>query len=91
MEIADLPSENDAAAVLKFAMSFNGYKHHGSFGACAEAATQRKRDTVEAVRNELFFMCRTARHQGNNGYLETYRELRPILLELLRRSADRQP
>ncbi len=89
MRIADLPAEDDADGILEFVRSFNGYAFHGSFEACAEAAAQAKRETLESIRNELFFFWRASVHQGSGdgGVIELYRQLRPLLAERLDRSA----
>lgn len=77
----ELPPENDPAAVFAFAMSFNGYDHFGSFEASADAARARTRDSLVALRNELFFEARASRHRGDDLFLETYRDLLPFLRE----------
>lgn len=76
---SDLPPDNDPDAVFAFAMSFNGYEHYGSFEASADAARAKTRDSLEALRNELFFAARASRHRGDDLFLETYRDLRPLL------------
>jgi hypothetical protein len=73
-----LRDPNDTEAVRECAASFNGYEHFGSFAACADEAKARKRDTLIALRNELFFAYRAANHQGNSDYVELYRELLPL-------------
>jgi hypothetical protein len=75
----ELPPENDPDAVFAFAMSFNGYQHYGSLEASAEAAGKRKRDSLEALRNELFFSARASRARDDDQYLETYRDILPLL------------
>ena len=80
---ADLPDADDARAIFQFAMTFNGYTHFGSFEECAEHAHARTRDTLTAIRNELFFAARSARHGGDEVYVETYRQLLPLLREKL--------
>jgi hypothetical protein len=87
MGFADLPAEDDLEGILDFLLGFNGYRFHDSFEACAEAAAQRKRDTIDSIRNELFLHWRASVHQGAGlaGVLDLYRELRPIMVELLNR------
>jgi hypothetical protein len=75
----DLPPADDPDAVFAFAMSFNGYQHYGSLEASAEAARTRARDTLEALRNELFFSARASRARDDEAYLETYRDILPLL------------
>ena len=62
-------------------MTFNGYEHYGSFDASAEAARAKTRDSLEALRNELFFAARASRHRGDDLFLDTYRDLLPLLRE----------
>ena len=83
MKFADLPDPDDRDAVLRFALSFSGYSHHGSFEACARAAHERKRETLNDLRNELFFSQRASNHLGTNDFLHTYRELLPHFERLL--------
>jgi hypothetical protein len=75
----DLPPEDDPSAVFAFAMSFNGYQHYGSFEASAGTARKAERDTLEALRNELSFSARASKHRGDDRFLETYREILPLL------------
>ena len=74
----DLPDENIRDAVVKFALSFNGYDHHGSFEAAAQAATSKRRETLEDLRNELFMAFRSSNHRQDDHFLDVYRELRPL-------------
>jgi hypothetical protein len=78
-----LPPLGDAAAIFAFGMSFDGYEAFGSFEACAAAAKARKRETLEDLRNELFFACRASRHMGDHSYVSDYAELRPLFVRLL--------
>ncbi|MQY49512.1 hypothetical protein GAO09_26100 [Rhizobiales bacterium RZME27] len=64
-------------------MSFNGYKHFGSFQAAADAANAQRRDTLEDLRNELFMASRGSNHRGDNEFLDVYRELLPFFERLL--------
>lgn len=85
MKESDLPDPEDRSAVLKFAASFNGYQHFGSFKNCADEAKARKRSTVIDLRNELFFFYRAANHQGEPcGVVECYRELLPYFRLMLK-------
>lgn len=64
-------------------MSFNGYEHFGSSSASMQAAKQKKRTTLIDVRNELFASAPASRHMDNEDFLDRYRELFPILRELI--------
>ena len=78
-----LPNPTDRQAVFTFAMEFNGYEYFGSSEAAFAAARERRRSTLEDVRNELFLAARASRHGGNEDYLDRYRELLPIIQRLL--------
>ncbi|ANU06997.1 hypothetical protein [Paraurantiacibacter namhicola] len=84
LQASDLPEPGDYAAVVEFAASFNGYERHGSFAACAEAAENSNRETLDELRNELFFAYRTCNHQGSGGLGEIYRKMLPDFERLLR-------
>lgn len=79
----NLPDANDPSAIFEFAMTFNGYEHFGSFGACERAAKSRVRASLDDVRNELFFECRASRHRGDSDFVERYAELRSHFERLL--------
>ena len=83
MTVDDLPKPDDRQAVTAFALAFNGYEYHGSFEACSREAKAKRRDTLEALRTELFFAQRAANHQGNDGALAAYAELLPHFKRLL--------
>lgn len=85
--VSDLPNPDNSRAVFAFAMSFNGYEHFGSFSASMHVAKQRTRATLIDVRNELFASARASRHMGNEDFLDLYRELLPVLQELIESDA----
>lgn len=61
----DLPAPDAPAdAVLEFALTFNGYEHHGSFERCAETANAHKHETLTDLRTCLFFEQRRSHHFG---------------------------
>jgi len=78
-----LPPRDDPQAIFAFGMSFNGYEAFGSFEACAAAAKARKRETLEELRNELFFACRASRHMNDDAYVAFYGELLPHFERML--------
>lgn len=78
----ELPNINDPAAVFAYAMSFNAYKAYGSVEAAAKVARAAPRSTLDEVRAELFFKARASRHSGSDAYLQTYRDLLPLLQRL---------
>jgi hypothetical protein len=77
-----LPDPDDSEAVFEFAMLFNGYERFGSFEACAEAAKAKRRETLDDLRNELFFEARASRHRQDEDFVEVYRDLLPLLRSL---------
>ncbi len=79
MNLSDLPDEDDKSAIFKFAMTFNGYEHFGSFEASAEAAKLSDRSSLNLIRNELFFSARASRHRDDDRYVNVYRDLLPLL------------
>lgn len=83
IEPDDLPALGDEAGIFAFAMTFSGYEAFGSFDAAANSARQRKRETIEDVRNELFMAARASRHSDSKSYLATYEELLPYLKRFL--------
>jgi hypothetical protein len=50
--------------IERFALTFDGYKHAGSFEACAEIANTRRNETLDDLRTRLFFEQRSYRHSG---------------------------
>lgn len=78
MTVTDLPADGDSSAIFKFAMSFNGYEHLGSFEASTDAANSGDRSSVDLIRNELFFAARASRHGDDERFTTTYRELLPL-------------
>ena len=85
LTIDSLPSIDDSSAIFAFAMTFDGYEHFGSAEAAGSNARARPRSSLADLRNELFISCRKSRHQDNDGFLDTYRELLPLFREALRR------
>ncbi len=79
----ELPDPEDREAIIAFAQTFNGYEHHGSFSACSKAAKTQSRDSIEAIRNELFFAYRTGNHVGDDSIIQVYKELLPHLQRFL--------
>jgi hypothetical protein len=78
-----LPDPSDRNAVFDFAMSFNGYEHYGSFESSAEAAKSGRRESLDDLRNELFFEARASRHRGDDEFLRAYSELLPLIRQKL--------
>ena len=79
VNLSDLPDEHDRPAIFKFATSFNGFEHIGSFERAADAAKSGDRSSLNLIRNELFFTARASRHRDDQSYVTKYRELLPLL------------
>ena len=71
-------------AVFEFAMSFDGYKHFGSFEKAFEEARLHRRECLEDILNELFVAARSSRHRDDDEFVEDYLELLPLLLTYCR-------
>lgn len=66
LQLSDIPSATASMdAVSEFGDTFNGYKHWGSFKACADIANQQKHDTLTELRTCLFFEQRRWHHYGD--------------------------
>lgn len=74
-----LPNPNNPDEVFKYAMTFNAYEVYGSLEEAAKIARSAPRSTLQEVRAELFFKARASRHADNDAYLETYKEILPLL------------
>lgn len=88
IELNDLPELGDETGIFAFAMTFDGYDAMGSFDEAAKSARQRKRESLEDVRNELFMAARASRHSDSKVYLAKYEELLPYLTRFLSNKAD---
>ncbi len=54
----------DWSEIQRFALTFDGYEHWGSFDQCAEIANAQRHDTLTDLRTCLFFEQRRWRHFG---------------------------
>ena len=79
-----LPDESDRDAIAKFAASFNAYEHYGDFATASIVAKKRNRGSIEEIRAELFMSFRGSNHRGDDKFLETYIEVKPLLTALLK-------
>jgi hypothetical protein len=61
--LSDVPDENgDWLDIDIFALTFDGYKYHGTFTKCAEIANEHRDNTLTDLRTCLFFEQRRWRH-----------------------------
>lgn len=80
LKIEDIPSiDADWSTVSKFAITYNGYKVHGSFEACAKIAHSRAEDTLTALRTCLFFTQRAWNHFGDEPNAEAMTYIRSLV------------
>jgi hypothetical protein len=77
LRIADIPDDLDGWQ--EFALTFDGYRHHGSLEKCAAIANARNPVTLTEYRTCLFFEQRRWRHFGQEPDTET----RAYVLRLL--------
>lgn len=86
---AKIPS-GDAGwdAIQRFALTFDGYKHYGSFDRCADVANARRErgcsagESLSALRGCLFFEQRRWRHYGEHPNEESMRYIGQLLDEI---------
>lgn len=58
------PPDADGPEVWRFADTFDGFGHWGSFERCQQVANQRKDSSLAGLRTCLFFECRRWHHFG---------------------------
>ena len=83
LTLKDLPEPTDENAVFNFAMTFDGYKHFGSFEAASANGRAKKRESLTDLRNELFMAARASRHSGNDRFVKRYIELLPLFKQMI--------
>jgi hypothetical protein len=84
----DVPAASaDWAAIWAFADTFNGYKVHGSFAACAAIANEQRSETLTDLRTCLFFETRRWHHFGD----DPDEESEPYIRSLVQRIHDALP
>jgi hypothetical protein len=63
----------------EFALTFDGYKAHGSFKVCAEIANDHRLNTLTNARTCLFFEQRRWRHFGYEPDEEAMEYIRKVI------------
>lgn len=67
LTVADIPdAASDWPTLIRFAHTFDAYRHHGSFEAAAHVANARRHETLADLRTCLFFEARRWRHFGED-------------------------
>jgi hypothetical protein len=75
-----LPSPSaDWDTIQEFALTFNGFKHWGSFEKCAEIANQMRPSTLTELRTCLFFEQRRWHHYGDEPDAEAMEYIRELI------------
>jgi hypothetical protein len=75
--------------ILKFAFTFNGYEHHGSFEACAKIANARRQESLSDLRTCLFFEQGRWRHFGQDSDDESKQYFRSLVSQIRQRIGQR--
>jgi hypothetical protein len=66
LRLADIPPpQADWDVIGAFALTFDGYRHWGSFEACAEVANAKRDGSLTELRTCLFFEQLRWRHFGD--------------------------
>jgi hypothetical protein len=91
LQPSDIPAA-DATwdAIQTFALTYNGFKVHGSFDACAAIANDQRNQTIDDLRTCLFFEQRRWHHYGDEPDSEAMDYIRSLLpLLRVKLAADR--
>jgi hypothetical protein len=71
--------------VANFALTFNGYKHWGSFEKCAEVANKHSEGTLTDLRTCLFFEERRWHHYGDEPDEEVMKYIHNVIEKIRER------
>jgi hypothetical protein len=86
---ADIPAAGASwEDIWRFADTFQGYKHWGSFEACARIANEQRHATLTDLRTCLFFECRRWQHYGDDPDEEAEPYVRGLVAEITKRVAS---
>lgn len=76
----DIPADDETwDSVKKFAMSFDGLSHWGSFSKCADIVYEHPEETLTAYRTELYLQHRKQRHLGAEPDEHTMAHIRGLI------------
>lgn len=88
---SDLPSRNARwLTIARFALTFDGYGHWGSFKRCAAIAKQRRQRTLNELRTCLYFEQRRWHHLAINPDPKSMRYIRGLIEGLRIRLRQRE-
>jgi hypothetical protein len=86
----DVPAKGARwAKIEQFALTFDGQKHWGSLGRCAQIANARRARTLNELRTCLFFEQRRWRHFGLPPDRKAMRYIRGLVEQIRKRLASR--
>lgn len=76
------PSDAPWDEIWRLALTFNGYRHWGSFEKCAEVANQERDATLVDLRTCLFFEFQRWRHYGDEPDAEASPYIRGLVSKI---------
>ena len=84
----DIPAPDSPWDVIwKFALTFDGYGHWGSFEKCAEVANEERDVTLVDLRTCLFFERQRWHHYGDEPDEQSEPYIRGLVSKIRERSA----
>ena len=78
-------------AIWAFALTFNGYRHCGSFEKCAEIANEKRDATLADLRTCLFFERQRWHHYGDEPDVESEPYIRGLVSKIRNRVLAADP
>ena len=89
LRLADIPAADAPwEDIWRFAATFQGFKHWGSFKACAQIANEPRHTTLTDLRTCLFFECQRWHHYGADPDERAEPYMRGLVAEITRRVAS---
>jgi hypothetical protein len=85
------PASADWTLIWSFAYTFNGFKVHGSFEACAAIANEQRHETLTDLRTCLFFEARRWHHYGDDPDEEAAPYIRSLVQQIHDRVSGDRP
>jgi hypothetical protein len=81
--LSDVPPPDASwRQIVKFALTFDGYEHNGSFDKCAAIANSRQNRTLSDLRTCLFFEQRRSHHSGEIPDDESMAYIRTVIQKI---------
>lgn len=83
LRLESIPSPNAQwGEIWDFALSFNGFRHWGSFDKCAAIANRGEPSNLTELRTCLFFECQRWRHFGDDPDEESAPYIRQLIAKI---------